>query len=309
MSPRARAVLLRCYPPAWRARYGPELEQVMLARLGEGAASWRIAADIVATGARERLRAWGLAGNDGSTEDQARSGVLLVLGSWALLTLGDAGVRKFSEHWEGLTPGSRRALPAGAFDALRVAGVLGTALLAAGMLLALPRLVALLRSGGWSALRRPALRAFALTSGLVLATAGLAGWAHGLNAAQRNGSDTAYVIAFLTWGALAALTLLAWTLLAGRCARLIEPSGVLLRREASLALAVALAALVATGSTALWWGALAALAPSVLHGRAAGGGSALVFPLALDAITMALGSLLALAGARRCTALLRTARG
>jgi len=307
LSARVRAGLLRCYPPAWRARYGAELEQLILASHGEGAPAWRIAVDVLAGGGRERLRAWGLAGG-GSSEEEARSGVLLVLGSWALLVLGGAGVRKFSEHWKGLTPSSRRALPAGAFDVLVIAGALGSVLLSAGVLLALPRLLAALRNGGWRRVRRAALGTVGLTIALALATAGLAVWAHGLNSSQRNGADAPYGLAFLGWASLGALTLIAWTGLAGRCARLIGLSGPLLRFEAGLALAVTLAAIAATVAMALWWGALADGAPSVLHGRATGGGSALVFPLMLDAAAMALGSLLALAGGHRCTRLLRPAR-
>jgi len=309
MSAPARRLLLRSFPPAWRARYGAELELLILASREGGAPRWRTAADVLGAGARERLRSWGLAGDGGSAEEDARSGVLLVLGSWALLTLGGAGVQKFSEHWEELTPGPHRALPAGAFDGLVLAGALGSGLLAAGMLLALPRLLALLRAGGWALLRGQALRTVAGTIVLILATVGLAAWAHGLSTAQRNGADAPYGLAFLAWIALAAITLIAWTVLAGRCARMIELSGALLISEAWLALAVAIAALTATFSTALWWGALAASAPSVLHGRPAGGGSALAFPLILDAGAMALGSLLALTGARRCVGLLRTARG
>ena len=309
MSARARALLLRCFPPAWRARYGSELELLIVASHEEGAPRWRTAADVPGAGARERMRAWGLAGDGGSAEEEARSGVLLVLGSWALLTLGGAGVQKFSEHWEEITPGPSRALPAGAFEGLVLAGALGSALLATGMLLALPRLAARLRTGGWARLRGPALRTVAASVVLILATAGLAAWAHGLTNAQRNGADAPYGLAFLAWVALAAITLIAWTVLAGRCARLIELSGGLLLSEAWLALAVAIAAVTATLSTALWWGALAASAPSVLHGRSAGGGSALAFPLILDAGAMALGSLLALTGARRCAGLVRTARG
>lgn len=309
MSARALALLLRSFPPAWRARYGSELELLIVASREEGAPRWRTTADVLGAGARERLRAWGLAGDGGSAEEDARSGVLLVLGSWALLTLGGAGVQKFSEHWRELTPAPRRVLPAGAFDGLVLAGALGSALLAAGMLLALPRLVTFLRAGGWALLRGQALRTVAASILLILATAGLAVWARGLGTAQRNGADAPYGLAFLAWAALAASTLIAWTILAGRCARMIGLSGALLRCEAWLALGVAIGALTATLSTALWWGALASSAPAVLHGRAAGGGSALAFPLILDAGAMALGSLLALTGARRCAGLVRTVRG
>jgi hypothetical protein len=305
MNGRLRAGLVRCYPPAWRSRYGAELEALILAADADGTPALRTGLDVLAGAGRERLRDWGLAADGDSPGQGPRSGVLLVLCSWALLVLGGAGVQRFSEHWEDLTPGPSRALPAAAFDGLLLAGVLGCILVAAGIALALPRLTAFLRAGGWSALRRPARVALALTIGLALATLALATWAHSLNTSQRNGADVAYEITFLLWAGLGALTLIAWTVLAVRCARRAGLDGSLLRIEAGLAVAVALAALAATAATALWWGALAAEAPSVLHGRAAGGGSAVPFPLLLDAVVMAAGSLLGLAGARRCARGLR----
>jgi hypothetical protein len=299
MSARLRAALVRCYPPAWRSRYGAELEALMLASRADGEPGWRGTLDVLAAAGRERLRDWGLAPERDSAEQGPRSGVLLVLCAWALLVLGGAGVQKFSEHWEGLTPLARRGLPADAFHALLIAGGLGCILVATGIALALPRLVGFLRTGGWSALRRPALGAMALTLALAVLMLPLAIWAHGLNGAQRNGADPLYSIAFVLWAGLGGLTLIAWTALAVLCVRRAGLSGPLLRLEAGLAVAVAIAAIAATAATAIWWGALAAGAPAALHGRA-GGGSAIAFPLLLDAVLMAAGSLLALAGARRC---------
>ncbi len=178
--------------------------------------------------------------------------------------------------------------------------MIGCALVLAGIIAALPRLIALLLAGGGAELRRPALWAAGLSVVALLTSAGLVLWAHTLDAAQRNGSSPAYANAFLAWAALAGVTLLAWAALAAACARRITLDGWLLRLECALALGVALAALAATCAAALWWGALAETAPAALHGPPGGpAGGAIAAPLVLGTGTMALGTLLAGYGAWR----------
>ncbi len=299
MSPRLRSALLRCYPPAWRTRYGEELETLIMAGGADGEPMWRTTLDVLMGALREWLRELGL-GGEASRGAQARGGVLMVLFSWALLVLGGAGVQRFSEHWQAFAPASSQALPAAAFDALVISGAIGCLLVAAGIAAALPRLIALLLAGGAGDLRRPARRAGVLTLLTGVATVGLVLWAHSLDVSQRNGGSPAYADAFLLWAGLIGLTLLAWASMAARCARRIELDGWLLRLECRLALGVALAALAATTSAALWWAALAEVAPEALHGPPGGpAGGTIAAPLLLETGIMALGTLLAGFGAWR----------
>jgi hypothetical protein len=301
MSGRLQAALLRFYPPAWRARYGAELENLILASRADGEPAWRTGLDVIAAGSRERLRHWGLGRGDEPENDRTRGGLLLVLASWALLTIGGAGVQKFSEHWQSQTPSSQRPIPAAAFEVLVIAGAVGCLLVAVAILLASPRLLAFLRSGGWQSVRRAARRATLMTIVTLGATAGLVIWAHQLAGPERNGADFAYSLAFLLWGATGAATLLCWSALTLACAGRIELSGRLLRAEAGLGVGVACSAITATAAAGVWWGALAADAPWVLHGGASGsGGSVLAVPLLLATATMAIGSVIAGLGAWRC---------
>ena len=54
--------LLAGYPTAWRARYGEEFVELLLADIEERPRSWRRTADVVANGGLARLRVAGLAG-------------------------------------------------------------------------------------------------------------------------------------------------------------------------------------------------------------------------------------------------------
>lgn len=296
MNARLQALLMRLYPAPWRARYGAELEGLIAAAQTDRHPGLRTTADLAVAGFRERLRAWGLSGDDPG--ERARAGLLLVLCSWALVVLGGAGVQRFSEHWQAATPRTSRGLATDAFHALVLAGSAGCVLIAAGILVALPSLVRLLRSGGWPGLRVPLAAALALTLASIAAGSLLVGWAHGLSSSQRNGADMLYVAGFLFWAGLLSATLLAWTGAAVACGRRISLSSHLLKVEAGLAVAVAIASFIVTAAACVWWGALAANAPWVLTGRAPGSGAnALAVPMLLATALMALGTLIALIGA------------
>ncbi|HZT14544.1 MAG TPA: hypothetical protein VFA19_01225 [Gaiellaceae bacterium] len=256
-SERTSRLLLRLYPAPWRARYGEELA-ALIVETSAGRVPWRTRVDVALGALRERLRA---AAGGGAAPERARGGALLVLAAWALFVVGGSGVQKVSEHWQAATPVGSRGVPAAAFDVLVVAAAAGSALVLAGIGAALPSLLAFLRAGGWASIRRRILVAGALTALLVPATAGLAAWAHTLNVQQRNGHDLFYGGIFLAWVLLAVCCLAAWTAAAtGTARRLDLPPGVL-RLEAWLAGAVALAMVVMTSATAVWWGAVAEAAP------------------------------------------------
>lgn len=305
MSERQARVLLRLYPGAWRARYGAELI-ALLTELSEGeSSSARMRRDVVRAGLAERLRAAGF-GCAAPPAARARSGALLVLCAWVLFAVAGVRVQKFSEHWQGATPQSARGVPAVAFGVLEGAAALGGALVLAGVALALPRAFAYIRSGGWSVVRHSVLRASALTGVAICATAALAVWAQQLDTAQRNGASSTYSGAFVLCALLLVAALVAWTTVAVSLARGFELSGRVLRIEALLAGAICASMLVMTLATATWWGALARVAPWVLHGAADGSHASsfalsLFMPSALMAsatILAAFGAIASLRGAR-----------
>jgi hypothetical protein len=159
MSARRHGLWVRFYPRAWRARYGEELEGLLAEMTDDRRTAWRVRRDLVRAGSGERLRSWGLAGDGVPPGVQAKAGALLVLWAWILFVVAGVAVQRFSEHWQAFTPASGRALPSGAFQALLVAGFVGSGLVLAGGACVLPRLLAFLRTGGWSEIRRPVVRA------------------------------------------------------------------------------------------------------------------------------------------------------
>jgi hypothetical protein len=295
-APRTCALLLRLYPPGWRARYGEELHALIL-ETSDGRVSWRVRADVVVAAARERLRSAGLAG-DGPPAERMRSGTLLVLCAWALFVVAGAGVQKFSEHWQAATPAGARGLPTAAFDVLLAAACVGSALVLTGVAAALPSLARFLRGGGLAQVRRPLLRAVALTIAALPVTVAVVLWAHRLSAAQRNGHDAAYAAVTVSWALLLAACLAAWTAAGVAAARRLALAPALVRLEALLAAGVAAAMVTMTAATAVWWGALARSAPSFLGAA----GSPLAPQLLVATVLMLVATLAAGYGAGRAVA-------
>ena len=296
---RTAGLLLRMYPPAWRARYGEELEALIVESSGGEWVPWRVRADVARAGARERLRAAGLAG-DSAPGDRVRGGVLLTLCAWALFVIGGVGVQKFSEHWQDVTPAASRGLPSAAFAGLVIVAGVGSAFVLAAIGLALPSLATFLRGGGWPQVRRPVLAAAALTGVAGAATVALLLWARGLTARQRDGLDAAYGTAFVAWAGLMAVCLFAWTGAAVAAARRLELPAATLRAHAWIACAVTVAMGVMTAGTAIWWAALADAAPWFLAGRPVGSSASGLAPQLLCATgLMLVACLLGATGAQR----------
>jgi hypothetical protein len=95
---RAR-LLVRCYPPAWRARYGEEFVQLLVDEMSERPRSPARTADVVRSGLIARLESAGLAGDTLNPQQQVRAGLgalgvavsaFLAAGVaiWAQLTIG-----------------------------------------------------------------------------------------------------------------------------------------------------------------------------------------------------------------------------
>jgi hypothetical protein len=284
--------LLQWYPARWRARYGEELAGLIVDMSDGHRLSWRLRADVAAAGARERLRVKGVS--------DPRSGGRIVLWAWAIFILAGMIVAKTSEHWKSALPPGGHPVASVAFVALTALAAATAVLVLAGIALTLPSLLAFLRSGGWPQIRRWILTAAALTTVLAGATASLAAWAHGLTPHARNGHDALYGAAFLTWVALAATTLLAWTKAATATADQLSLSPITLLLHARLTTAIATLMTLMTGATVAWWVAVAIAVPGALTGPpATPHASPLVPALIVAAVLMTLATMLAAAGARR----------
>ena len=297
---RTIARLLWCYPAPWRARYGDELEGLIL-EMSEGRrVPWRVRADVVGAGGRERLRAAGVIG-DGPASTRVRAGAVLVMWAWALFVLGGAVLAKSTEHWQSAMPaGAGHSTATVTFTTLIAVAVAAALLVLAGIGLALPSLLSSVRDGGWRDIRGRILTASGLTGALIVATGGLAAWAHTLTPSARNGHDVLYGAAFLAWAALFSGTLFAWTAAAARAARHLPLATWTLRLQARLAVAVTAAMGVIAAATAVWWAVVATASPAALTGGPdVGRPSALVPQLVLALAIMVAATALGAAGARR----------
>ncbi len=253
MSPSRRTrLLLRLYPGAWRARYGAELEDL----IEQDPLTLRRALDVARGAGRERLRTAGLAGEGIEADERARSGALLVLWAWALFVLAGLALQKGSEHWSTGTRGHDRELAGAAFGVVEIAAAIGSVLVLGAICAALPRLATLLRGGGWSQIRRPIVRSCVASALAVVAVAGLAHVAHGLDVHQRNGHDLAYSAAFVACALLVAAALVCWTAAATAAARRLARPPRARRLEARAAAGVTAAMAVTTVAATVWWAAL-----------------------------------------------------
>lgn len=287
-------VLLALYPAAWRRRYGDELDALIVDMHAGGRANgWRVGADLVRAAARERLR--GCAGDPGQ---RVLGGASLVLWGWALFVLAGAIVAKTSEHWQ-------RALPAhaganAAFAGLTSIAFVTGALVVAGIALALPAAARRIRDGGWRRLRSRVLLAGALTALVIMATAALTSWAHGLSTPDRNGHDSLYAAAFLCWAALIATCVLAWTAVATRLARELSCRRSIVRAHALIAPLIAIGMAAMTAATIVWWAITGhASAAALTGGSSAPHPSALVPALAFAVALMLVATVIATVGAAR----------
>jgi hypothetical protein len=253
LSPSRRTrLLLRLYPPAWRARYGNELEEL----IEQEPATLSTALDVARAAARERLRAAGLAGEGIEPGERERSGTLLVLWAWVLFVLAGLALQKGSEHWTAGTRAHDRALAGAAFGILEIAAAIGSVLVLGAICAALPRLAALLRRGGWSQIRRPIVRSCVATVLAAVAIGGLVQVADGLDVRQRNGHDLAYSAAFVACALLVALSLACWAVAATAVARRLERPRRARRLEARAAAGVTTAMVVTTVAAVVWWASL-----------------------------------------------------
>ena len=101
---RAR-LLVRCYPPAWRARYGDEFVQLLVDEISERPRSLSRTADVVRSGLIARLESAGLAGDTLDPQQQVRAGLAaLSLAVSAFLAAGVAVWAQLTIGWQWSAP-------------------------------------------------------------------------------------------------------------------------------------------------------------------------------------------------------------
>ncbi len=256
----------------------------MVRQSSRGRVAWSVRGDLLRAGVTERLRSWGLGGGENDPTAQAKAGALLVLCAWALAVIAGLALQKSSEHWQGSVPAPGRALPSGAFQTLLIAALAAGALVIVGGACALPRLVGLLREGGWVQIRRPLIRALLVSGLTILATVGLIVWAHRLDAPQRNGHAPAYALGFVFVGLLVIASVASWTAAAVATIRRLEISVHLLELEVAIAVLMSAAMATMTVATLIWWATLAIGTPGAPHEPAGGTGTFVLQPQLLAAM-------------------------
>jgi hypothetical protein len=260
-----RAQLLRCYPQAWRDRYGDDLAAYL-----DDAYAGRLPLSAVASLIAGAVREWAHVARASqaalSPAARIRAGLLTVLAGWAAFVVAGAGFAKITEHFDSsLSPGAH-TVPDVAYTVVQVVATVSGLAAVAGLLLAAPAVVRFLSGGGWQVIRRHVLRAVVgacVTAGATVATAA---WAHELTSAQRNGGNAGYVALFVVWAALVAATVALWTVAAVAAGRRLTLPRTVLLAEGALASAVTVGMLVMLVAAAVWWAAVASSAPSFFGG-------------------------------------------
>jgi hypothetical protein len=166
---RSAALLLRWYPLSWRARYGEEFTELLLAEFAERPRSARRTADIIASGLLARCTVLGLTRHELPAARQIQAGIAtLCCALAALLTFGVAMLAQLATGWQWMSPRSTSAAAGTIVMAVAVGG-----LVLIGLAAALPvtwcAAVAVSRHRG-SGLARPACLALACAVALAIGT-------------------------------------------------------------------------------------------------------------------------------------------
>lgn len=262
--------LLAWYPPAWRERYGEEFIALVHDSIGDGAIPMSLRRSVAVAGLRERCHESGLVGERSTVQLQRRTGSLVVLVAWAIMSVGGLALFKSAEHFADALPAGSRTAPQLAYDLVAVGGLVGTALVVFAAALAAPAFWRLVRGGGWSQVRA-VLRELVVASALLVAgTGGLSVWAHHLSSTQRNGGNLVFAVAYLLYVLVVVLSLGVATRGAIVVVTRLELSPKVLRYEGLVALGVCVTTLVITASAIAWWIQMGLHAPWFLQGTAAG---------------------------------------
>lgn len=292
--------LLRWYPASWRARYGDEFLALVEDRLHETPLTLRLRSSIAVAGVRERCYGSGLIGARSAPLTQRRTGSLMVLVAWSIMIIGGASLAKMAEHFAAVLPTSSRSTATLAYGAVGVAGIVGTAFVLLGAIVALPGFLRLLRSDGWSQVRQKFSKSLISSAVLIVAVIGMAAWAHQLNVSQRNGGDGLYSAAFMVFAAVVVITIGLWTVATVAVASRIDFTPRELLFESYCALGVCLSSVVVVAATTAWWIQMSQHAPWFLDGTLTGvSGSPWSARVVVTALVMAVATAVALWGALR----------
>ena len=253
--------LLRWYPAAFRQRYGAELLGLLEDASFAKKAPLATHLDIARAGLKERWRESGLAPESRDRALQVKAGGLWVLCAWAMAIVAGSAFANQIEQWQPALPTDAVQAPLLAIDVIQAAALVGAIAVMLGALIALPSAVRSLRQGAWRGLVPVVRGAIVLTGVLVLATVGLEIWAGHIRSVPRSEPLLGYGGGFLLWGALAALTLTAWTVAAVATMRRVELGARETKAEAALAVVVALVVAVVTAGVLVWWANVASSAP------------------------------------------------
>ncbi|HEY1639336.1 MAG TPA: hypothetical protein VGG35_01490 [Streptosporangiaceae bacterium] len=160
---RRAARLLRWYPVTWRARYGAEFTELLLAELADRPRSWQRTADVVRSGLLARLTAVGLTSHRQEPAGQLRAGLATTGGALAAFgILGGAMLAQLTIGWQWGSP-QAPATAAGTLVMSVAALIIGLVVVLAGAPVAFFTVVTLARD--------PA-RKLAWPAGLLAAGAG-----------------------------------------------------------------------------------------------------------------------------------------
>lgn len=298
-SSRSAERLLRWYPLNWRARYGEGFAALLEDTYAQNL-SWRARASIARAGLVERAREAGFVGVATSADDRLRTGSQLVLCGWALFMVAGPIFAKFTEHWGVATPRTHRTFPSLSIGAVHWAGGAGLLLVLLAGLFVGPAVIRLLRSAGWSRVRRSVLRSVSVLSAALLLTSAVVIWAQFLNQHQRNGGSVGYEVVVLLSGLVLMAALVTVTSTVISVTHQLDLSHRALQVLATTALAVTLSMVIVTAGTVAWWASEANYAPHFLANSLGSGlfqtPGTLPSALILSGLLMTLGLVTALAG-------------
>ncbi len=246
--------ILRAYPPAWRERYGDELEALIEDTLDGHRPSVRFQLSIVRSGLGERGRAFGLTGDARSWEDRARAGGLVVMCAWSAFIMAGLVLAKRAEHAGGH----------GAIELITVVALGALAACVTGVLAAVPSIARFIGGGGWVSVATAIRRSVGVSLLGLAATVGLVLLAGTVPAAERETGTFGYDLAFFGWAAIIVLALASWTAVVVVLGRRVPASAGVLAVEAFTAVVVTAAMVAMTAMVIQWWHSLGSAAPGQL---------------------------------------------
>ncbi len=100
MEQRARR-LLRCYPRSWRARYGAEFAELLIAELAEEPRSWSRTLDVARGGLLARCTVAGLTSHELPAREQFRASLAALCCASAVIgTIGAFMLAQLATGWQ-----------------------------------------------------------------------------------------------------------------------------------------------------------------------------------------------------------------